>query len=97
MLKEEDRTKIGRILSERLGMVSCPICKKGHFSLVDGYSSHALTDNYHHITLGGKMIPFVMLACDNCGFLTHHALGALGLLNGNKETASSIDNNQILK
>ena len=84
MLSDEERIKIGKILSERLGIITCPICKKGHFALIDGYLSHVLTDDYHQINLDGKMIPFVMLACNNCGYITHHALGALGLLNNNE-------------
>lgn len=49
-------------------------------SIVDGYSSHALGDDYRSVNLGGKIIPFVMLACNNCGFISHHALGSLDLL-----------------
>lgn len=80
MLKESERKQIIKVLSDRIGNFTCPICKKGHFSLIDGYSSHVLTDNFRVINLDGKMIPFVMLACNHCGFITQHAIGSLGLL-----------------
>lgn len=80
MLKDEERNKIAKILSERIGNFTCPICKRGHFSLIDGYSSYALTDNYRKINIDGKIIPFTMLVCDNCGFITQHALGTIGLI-----------------
>lgn len=85
MLKEEDREKIIKILSKRIGNFTCPICHEGHLSLVDGYSSHVLTDNFHVINMDGKIIPFVMLVCNNCGFISQHALGTIGLL-GEKNT-----------
>ena len=89
MLNEEERKKIAKVLSERIGNFTCPICKKGHFSLIDGYSSHVLTDNYRMINLDGKMIPFIMLACNNCGFISQHALGSLGLLDQKDNSAAN--------
>lgn len=80
MISDKERQDIIKVLTERIGGFSCPICHKGHFSLVDGFSSHALTDDYHIINLDGKIIPFVMLVCDNCGFVSQHALGSLGIL-----------------
>lgn len=85
MLKEDERNQIIKALSERIGNFTCPICHKGHFSLIDGYSSHALTDNYRIINIDGKIIPFVMLACDNCGFISQHALGTIGVLKQNED------------
>lgn len=80
MLKDEDKNRIIKVLVDRVGQFNCPICHKGQFSIVDGYSSHALGDDYRSVNLGGKIIPFVMLACNNCGFISHHALGSLDLL-----------------
>lgn len=80
MLKDDERKKIVDILNQRIGQSSCPICHKGHFSIVDGYSSNILANSYHEINLGGSVLPFVMLVCDNCGFISQHALGTLGLL-----------------
>lgn len=81
MLKEDEKNQIAKILSERVGNFVCPICGKGHFSLVDGYSSQGLNEDYRKTILSTKVIPFVMLVCDNCGFISQHALGTLGLLN----------------
>lgn len=89
MIKEEDRKKIIDFFEERIKKFDCPICHNGHFSIVDGYSNHVLTADYHEIALSGKILPFIMLVCDNCGFISYHALGTLGLLdNIDKEVSS---------
>lgn len=80
MLKEEDKQRIISILNNRIENFVCPICHKGKFSLVDGYSSCGLSDNYNNINLGGRMLPFVMIVCNNCGFISQHAIGSLGML-----------------
>lgn len=85
MLKDDEKRRIIDVLNQRIGQIYCPICHKGHFSFVDGYSSNVLGDNYHDINLGGRILPYVMLVCDNCGFISQHALGALGLLNTEEE------------
>lgn len=86
MLKEEEKREIIEMLNQRVGHFSCPICHKGHFSLIDGYSSNVLGDNYHVINLEGRILPYVMLVCDNCGFISSHALGSLGILKRQEES-----------
>lgn len=88
MIKEEDRKKIIDFFGEKVEKFDCPICHKGHFSIVDGYSNHVLSTDYHEIALSGKILPFIMLVCDNCGFVSYHALGTLGLLNNSDKEAS---------
>lgn len=85
MIKEEEKKKIIEILNNKVGHFSCPICHKGHFSLVDGYSTTVLGEDYHEIYLGGRILPYVMLVCDNCGYISHHALGSLGILENKTE------------
>lgn len=81
MLKEEEKNRIARILSERMNHFTCPVCGRGNLTLLDGYSSQGIGDDYQNIVLADKIIPYVMLVCNNCGFISHHALGTLGLLN----------------
>lgn len=87
MLKDEEKRRIAEILNQRVGHFVCPPCHKGRSSLVDGYSSNTLGDSYHAVTIGGTIMPYVMLVCDNCGFISHHALGTLALLNREKEAS----------
>ena len=90
MLKEEEKKRIIEIMNHRIGHFSCPICHKGHFSLVDGYSSQGLSEDYKNVIFASKVIPYVMLVCDNCGFVSHHALGTLGLLNKAQDNNASV-------
>lgn len=94
MIKEEDRKKIINFFNERVEKFDCPICHKGHFSIVDGYSNHVLTSDYHEIALEGKILPFIMLVCNNCGFVSYHALGTLSLLD-NTDTATSVESPSV--
>ena len=80
MLRDEEKKRIVTILNQRIELLQCPICRKGHFALIDGYASCSINEDYHTLNLGGRMIPYVMLVCDNCGFISHHALGTLGLM-----------------
>lgn len=79
-MKNEDKLRLVNELNKRIGAFTCPICHKGQFKFVDSYSSHFLSDDYAQISIGGKMIPFIMIVCDNCGFISQHALGTLGIL-----------------
>ena len=79
-MKDEERFRLISELNKRIGSFTCPICHKGQFKFVDSYSSNPLSDDYTTLNLGGKMIPYVMLVCDNCGFISQHALGTLGVL-----------------
>ena len=81
MIKEDEKNRIINLLNQRVEHFVCPICHKGHFSFVDGYSNNVLGDNYQEINLGGRILPYIMLVCDNCGFISQHALGTLGLIN----------------
>lgn len=86
-----DKDEIARILTERIGHFKCPVCVKGQLSLLDGYSSQGISDDYQNTMLADKIIPHVMLVCNNCGFISHHALGTLGLLkkrNSNSQDVS---------
>lgn len=85
-MKDEEKLRIITELNNRIGSFTCPICHKGQFKFVDSYSSYSLSDDYAKTKLGGKVIPFVMLVCDNCGFVSQHALGSLGILPKQEET-----------
>lgn len=76
----EDKKKIINVLKERHISFQCPICKSSRFTMLDGYASDQVLDDYYKILLDGRSLPSIVLICNTCGFVSKHALGALGLL-----------------
>lgn len=56
----------------------CPRCGHLHFGLV-AESSIMIQSESGTFVIGGPVVPTVIVACNNCGFVTQHALGALGI------------------
>jgi hypothetical protein len=75
-----DREKIGKILSDHGAVKPCHRCGHTNFTVIEGYSNLSLQDNLDGVFIGGPSVPAAMVACNNCGAITHHALGPLGLL-----------------
>lgn len=61
----------------------CPRCGTAKFSVV-GETQITLQENPGAFVIGGPSIPAIIVACDNCGYLTEHASIPLGLTAGNK-------------
>lgn len=59
----------------------CPRCGAPKFSVV-GETSISLQENPSVFSVGGPSIPTVLVACDNCGYITQHAQVSLGLVPG---------------
>ena len=77
----EDRKKeIVKALEDRGAKLPCPRCGNQQFTLLDGYFNQSIQMELKGMVLGGPSIPSVVIACNKCGFLSQHALGALGLL-----------------
>lgn len=66
-------------LTDKKALLNCPRCGNPHFEIVGGFNMISLQDNLPGLTLGGKAIPAVTTVCKNCGFLSQHAIGVLGL------------------
>jgi hypothetical protein len=79
-LTPEEQKRIVAALEACGAKAPCPRCGNPSFSLLDGYFSHSLQGNLSGISFGGPAIPVAVVACQRCGFLAEHALGALGLL-----------------
>jgi hypothetical protein len=76
-----DKDKIAKLLTERGAVKPCHRCGHSNFFVLDSYSYFNLQDNMSQgLVIGGPSVPFTMVACGNCGAITPHALGALGLL-----------------
>lgn len=89
-LSMEERQKIGRRFEERGVGKACPMCRKSEWVLADGYVNVSLQPHFGGgVLLGGPMIPTAVIVCGHCGFVSHHALGSLGLLDEPSEDEPS--------
>lgn len=79
-MNEEKKRQIANALSIRTGNIVCPICHQSRYTLLDGYFVNVIQDKYQGMQLGGRLLPSVMLVCNNCGHLENFALGVLGLM-----------------
>jgi hypothetical protein len=77
---QERKDKIVKALTEKGVRLPCPRCGNQRFTLVDGYFSEPIQGELGGIVLGGPTIPSIVTICTQCGFISQHALGALGLL-----------------
>lgn len=57
----------------------CPRCGNDRFEVV-GEAMIALSEEPGTVVVGGPAVPVILVACSNCGLLTHHAQGPLGLI-----------------
>ena len=73
----ERQQELIKKLSEKGATLPCPRCGTGNFTIIDGYGYQTLQDAPKDFVIGGKGIPTVIVACNNCGNLAFHALGAL--------------------
>jgi len=74
-----DWQQVASVLTERGADQPCHRCGKREFTVVEGYSQLPIQDEPAGLHLSGKTIPTVLVICKNCGAVTWHALGALGL------------------
>ena len=79
----EDKNRIIEILKEKSATLPCPRCGFQEFVLLDGYFHQFIQQELKGVQLGGPSIPYIITACKRCGFMSQHALGALGLLPSN--------------
>jgi len=76
-----DKDTIALKLQEKGAVKPCHRCEQMEFSIINGYTNIQLQDDFDGpIVLGGARIPVIHVACQNCGAITSHALGALGML-----------------
>lgn len=81
MLTNDRKKEIIQRLASRVEKMKCPMCQSEKFTLLDGYITDIVKEDYSKIVIGQvTMIPSVALVCNNCGFISQHSLGALGLL-----------------
>ena len=98
-LSEEQQKKIVATLKEHGVKLQCPMCNNTRFDLLDGYFNEPIQKTIPGHVLGGPSIPSVGIVCTQCGFISHHALGALGLmpLSGGTERQKAPTNEEALE
>jgi hypothetical protein len=80
-LTDDEKKKIIAKLTEKKIVASCPMCGNKNFTLADGYFTNTLQMNPQGgLVIGGPSIPTIAIICMQCGFISQHALGILGLL-----------------
>ena len=80
MLTDQQKQDIVNRIREKAPNLQCPMCKTKAFSLADGYFVNTMQSDFNSLSLGGQAIPTVAIICNNCGFVSQHAVGSLGLL-----------------
>jgi len=85
MISQEKKREIANRLNERIQELTCPMCRQHGFVIADGYFSHYLQEDIKSVSIGGPSIPTIAIVCTNCGFVSQHALGVLGMLPQNTE------------
>ena len=78
-----DKDQVIKIFKEKKVGLPCHRCGSQTFSILDEYTKVPIQedmDKIQNTLLGGPSVPAIIVACNNCGAITFHALGALGLL-----------------
>ena len=57
--------------------------------LADGYFNQPLQTEPAGLTIGGSSVPSIIVVCDNCGYMSQHALGILGLLDNGEASGEA--------
>jgi len=79
-LSPDQKQEIIKALERAGAKLPCPRCGNSRFTLLDGYFNQPIQSEVAGLVLGGLSVPSAVVVCTQCGFLSQHALGALGLL-----------------
>ena len=79
-LSQEQKNAIIAALEKAGARAPCPRCGNAAFTLLGGYFVHHLQFGLPDFSFANPSVPTAVVACNRCGFLAQHALGALGLL-----------------
>lgn len=87
MIEEDKKRMITDALQSKMKIIRCPMCGNHSFTILDGFRLCNYQDHTDYMELGGGLVlPAVSIVCRNCGFVSTHALGAIGLMDiGKKE------------
>ena len=75
-----DKDQIVQLVTQKNISSTCPRCGKAtSWELVDGFVHFDVSADTEARQIGERAFPAVALACNQCGYLTFHATGPLGL------------------
>ena len=79
-----DKNLIQQKLIEKGATLPCHRCGKSEFAIIEGATNFQLQETLNldgGIVIGGASMPVIHIVCTNCGAITSHAIGGLGLIN----------------
>jgi hypothetical protein len=79
-MEKEEKEKIAEKLLERNAVKPCPRCHGVKFTIMDNFGKTTLNPELEGYGIGGPFVPFIIVICNQCGFMSQHAVGVLGLL-----------------
>lgn len=84
---KEIKERIVQAIKEKGALNPCMRCGHPNFSLLDGFVNIPLAQEILEgiVILSGTQVPCAIVICDNCGNISYHALGALGLIKKQKD------------
>lgn len=86
MLNDDEKQRIVNAVYSRIQSLECPMCHHKAFTFIDGYVVQPIQNNKKKFLVANiPLIPTVVLVCNNCGFMSQHNLGVLGILNDTVE------------
>jgi hypothetical protein len=74
------REKIIAKLNERGASLPCSRCGRQKFALLDDLARIDQQKDMSVVRFGGPSVPCAIVVCENCGNVSFHAMGALGLM-----------------
>jgi hypothetical protein len=75
-----DTNRVGLLLQQKGATQACHRCGQLNFTVLNGFTKFILQSNFREsVETEGASVPVVNVACDNCGAVTSHAVGAQGL------------------
>ncbi|MCT7536987.1 hypothetical protein [Aliarcobacter butzleri] len=84
-----DEKVIIQKLNDKKALLPCHRCGHEQFTVLRGFANIPVQDVFdpNVMSIGGPSIPVVNVGCSNCGAITQHAIGALGMLNDGEKNA----------
>lgn len=79
-ISAENQNRIINRLESLNVSLPCPRCGSTNFTLSDGYNIIPVRADIKGITIGGRSIPCITTVCNNCGYVSMHSMGILGLM-----------------
>jgi hypothetical protein len=80
LLTKDERIEIHDRIIEKCQEYKCPICQMNKMTLFDHLEEANNLGFWESLASSFSRVPYTMLVCNNCGFMSKHAIGALGLM-----------------